>query len=86
MTKEPNWDTIPGPSLQPDRPQRKRSVGVLNPVVALAMFASTSFPVNVGILGTGSLVDPARGAGFSRVPFYAKEILDKCAALKELRA
>lgn len=82
MTKEPGWDTLPGPSVRHDRPPRKRSTRLLTSLVALAVFASVSLSVNFGILGTGSLVGLSRGAGFNSVPFHAKEILDKCAALK----
>jgi len=82
MTKEPSWDTLPGPSFQPEPPRRKRSTRLFTSVVALVAFASISLCVNLGILGTGSLVDSSRGAGFNSVSFHAKEILDKCAALK----
>ena len=82
MTKEPGWDSLPGPSVQPDRPRRKRSTRLLASVVALAVFTSISLSVNFGILGTATLASPSRGVGLNRVPFHAKEILDKCAALK----
>ena len=82
MTKESEWDALPGPSVRPDRPQRKRPTRLLASVVALAVFTSVSLSVNFGILGTRSLVGSSRGAGFKSVPFRAEEILDKCAALK----
>ena len=50
--------------------------------MALVAFASVSLCVNFGILGTGTFVGSSRGAGFNSVPFHAKEVLDKCAALK----
>lgn len=78
MTKEASWDVLPGPPVQAGRPRRKRSAKLLVSIVALAVFTSVSLSVNPGIFGTSSL----RGAGFNRVPFHAKEILDKCAALK----
>jgi len=82
MTKEHGWDTLPGPSVLPDRPQRKTSTRSLAFVMVLAVFTSISLSVNFGILGTGSLVGSSRGAGFNSVPFHAKEVLDKCASLK----
>jgi len=83
MTKEAGWGALPGPSTQADRPRRNRgSTGLLASVVALAVFTTISLSVNFGIFGTGSLLGSSRSAGFSRVPFGAKEILDKCAALK----
>lgn len=81
MTKEAGWGALPGPSTQLNR-HRKRSTWLLVSVVAFAVFTSVSLTINFGILGTGSLVGPSRGAGFNRVPFHAEEILDKCAALK----
>ena len=82
MTKEPGWDALPGPSVQPGRPQRKRSTGLLASIVTIAVFTSVSLSINFGMLGMGSLVGSSRSAGFNSVPFHAKEILDKCAALK----
>ena len=82
MAKESGRGTLPGPSIRPSRPQRKRSIRLLASVVALAVFTFVSISANFGILGTGSLVGLSRGARFHSVPFHAKEILDKCAALK----
>lgn len=82
MTKESGRDILPGPSVQPGRSQRKRSTRFLASLVVLAVFTSVSLSVNFGILGTGSLSGSSRGARFNSVPFHAKEILDKCAALK----
>lgn len=83
MTKEAGWDALPDPPIQLDRPRRfNRSTRFLASVVALAVFTSVSLSVNFGILGTGTLLGPSRGSGFNRVPFHAKEILGKCAALK----
>ena len=82
MTKEPGWNVLPGPPVQPNRHRRKRSTRLLAFAVALAVFTSISLSVNFGILGTGSFVGSSRNAGFNRVPFHAREILDKCAASK----
>jgi hypothetical protein len=82
MTKEAGWDILPVPSAQANHPRRKTSTRLLASVVSLAVFATISLFVNFGILGTGPLLGLSRGAEFNRVPFNAKEILDKCAALK----
>ena len=83
MTKEAGWGTLPDPFIQPDRPRRfNRSTRLLASAVVLAVFTSISLSINSGILGTVSLLGPSRGSGFNHVPFHAKEILDKCAALK----
>lgn len=80
MTKEAGWGVLPGAPVQPNRPRRKRSTRLLVSVVALAVFASISLSLNFGILRT--FVGSSRDAGFNRVPFHAREILDKCAAFK----
>ena len=83
MTKEARWGALPDASIQPNHPQRfNRSTRLLTSVIALAVFTSVSLSVNFGILGMGTLLGPSRGSGFNHVPFHAKEILDKCAALK----
>lgn len=82
MTKEAGWDALPRPSTQADRPRCKRSTRLLASVVVLAVFATISLSVDFGVLGTESFLGSTRGARFNRVPFNAKEILDKCAALK----
>ena len=79
MTKGPEWTVLPGHSVHP---QRKRSTTLLAPVVALVVLASISLSVNLGAFGTHSLWDSPWGSRFNRVPFHAKETLDKCAALK----
>ena len=80
MTKGLGWDVLPGPSVHP---QRKRPTALLASLVALAVFASISLSVNFGIFGTRSpLLNSPRRSGFNTVPFHAKEVLDKCAALK----
>ena len=83
MTKEAGWSALPGPSTQADRPRCNRgSTRLLASAVSLAVFATISLSINFGAFGTGSLLGSSRIPGFNRVPFNAKEILDKCAALK----
>ena len=82
MTKKPGWDVLPGPSVHPDRPQRRKLTTLLASAIVLVTFASISLSFNLGIFGTGSLSSPARGSRFNRVPFHAREILEKCAALR----
>ena len=80
MTKEPRRDVLPGPSAPP---QRKRSTTSLASVV-LVVFISASLSVNFGFFGAWSLLNSSRGLKSNSVPFHAKEILDKCTALKVL--
>ena len=80
MTKEPARDVLPGPSAYRSRP--KRSTSLLASVAALATFTLISLYFNFEVLDLGSLLNSPRGSRFNRVPFHAKEILDKCAALK----
>jgi hypothetical protein len=80
MTKELGWVDLPGPSVH--TPRRKKSTTLLASVVALAFLTSFSLSVNFGVFGTRSLWNSQRGSRFNNVPFHAKEILDKCTALK----
>lgn len=80
MSKEPVRDVLPGPSAYRSKP--KRSTSLLAFVAALATFTFTSLYFNFAVLDLGSLLNSPRGSRFNHAPFHAKEILDKCAALK----
>ena len=79
MTKDPGWDVLPGPSIHP---RRKESTTLLASFAALVVFASVSLSLSFGVFGTRALLNPSRGSRFNSVPFHAKEVLDKCTALK----
>lgn len=55
---------------------------MLTSFVVLIVLAFVSLCADIGILDTDPFAGSSRGAGFNSVPFHAKEVLDKCAALK----